>query len=189
MKSPTDHEIDELEQQIQNLKKKVTELYRARPRERVRDYTFATWDGGTVALSSLFGDRRDLILVHNMGSHCSYCTMWADGLMGLLPHLLDRAAFIVTSPESPVLQQRFARGRGWTFPMVSAEGTTFIEDMGFVDKDGYLPGVSTFHKDDQGAIERVARAEFCPGDNFCATWHLFDLLAEGLNGWEPKFSY
>jgi hypothetical protein len=35
----------------------------------------------------------------------------------------------------------------------------------------------------------VGRAEFGPGDDFCAVWHFFDLLPEGVDGWEPRFAY
>jgi hypothetical protein len=32
-------------------------------------------DFESVALSSLVGDQRDLMVVHNMGQSCRYCTM------------------------------------------------------------------------------------------------------------------
>lgn len=189
VKTDIDQQIDQLEYQLQDLKARVADLRRSRPAEPVKDYRFKTWDGGEVALSELFGDHDELILVHNMGRACSYCTMWADGFTGLLPHLEDRAAFVVTSPDAPEEQREFATGRGWSFPMVSAEGSSFIEEMGFLDsEEGYMPGVSTFRREG-GTIQRVGRAEFGPGDDFCAVWHLFDLLPGGSAGWEPKFSY
>jgi hypothetical protein len=65
--------------------------------------------------------------------------------------------------------------------------------MGFVqegeDQSCYLPGVSTFRKTPKGAIVRIAKDYFGPGDPYCSIWHLFDLLAEGPAGWEPKFEY
>ena len=42
-----------------------------------------------------------------------------------------------------------------------------------------MPGVSAFSKDGDGRIFRVGRAEFGPGDNFCAIWHFFELLPRG----------
>jgi predicted dithiol-disulfide oxidoreductase (DUF899 family) len=189
MKTKTDMQIDELEYQLQDIKQKVAELRRQRPREEVRDYDLLDSEGRETPLSSLFGDRSNLILVHNMGRNCSYCTMWADGFNGLLPHLESRAAFVLTSPDKPEAQQEFLRARGWDFPVYSTAGTSFIADMGFDDeKEGLMPGVSVFTKED-GKIYRVSRAEFGPGDNFCATWHFFELLPEGINGWEPKLSY
>lgn len=190
MKTKTDSQIDELEYQLQDLKQKVAELRRQRPREEVRDYQLLDSEGREVSLSKLFGDQRDLILVHNMGRGCSYCTMWADGFNGLLPHLESRAAFVLTSPDKPESQKEFVQSRGWKFPVYSAAGTSFIADMGFDDEqEGLMPGVSVFTKEADGKIYRVSRAEFGPGDNFCATWHFFELLPEGIDGWEPKLSY
>jgi predicted dithiol-disulfide oxidoreductase (DUF899 family) len=74
--------------------------------------------------------------------------------------------------------------------MYSAAGTSLFSDLGFEDpKGGLLPGVSVFTKETGGKIYRVSRAEFDPGDNFCAVWHFFDLLPEGLAGWDPKLHY
>lgn len=190
MKTKTDSQIDELEYQLQDLKRKVAELRRERPREEISDYQLLDSEGQEAPLSSLFGDRSRLILVHNMGRGCAYCTMWADGFTGLLPHLESRAAFVLTSPDPPGAQKEFAQSRGWNFPIYSTQGTSFIADMGFHDEqEGLMPGVSVFTKETDGKMYRVSRAEFGPGDDFCATWHFFDLLPEGIDGWEPKLSY
>lgn len=190
MKTETDRQIDELEYQLRESKRKLAELRRERPREEIRDYQLLDSEGREAPLSSLFGDQSRLILVHNMGRNCSYCTMWADGFTGLLPHLESRAAFAVTSPDKPEAQQEFVQSRDWKFPVYSTAGTSFTADMGFDDeKEGLMPGVSVFTKDTGGKMYRVSRAEFGPGDNFCAVWHFFDLLPEGIDGWEPKLSY
>ena len=190
MKTEIDNEIDELEYQLQKIKGKIAELRRKRPREKVKDYAFKDWDGREVPLSSLFGDKTRMILVHNMGIACSYCTMWADAFTGFLPHLTSRAAFVVTSPDKPEEQKEFAESRGWNFPMYSVGETSFISDMRFTDDEGgFMPGVSIFQKEADSKIYRVSRAEFGPGDDYCAVWHFFDLLPEGVDGWEPKFSY
>ena len=190
MKTKTDSQVDELEYQLQDIKQKLAELRRQRPREEIRDYQLLDSEGREAPLSSLFGDQSRLILVHNMGRHCAYCTMWADGFTGLLPHLESRAAFAVTSPDLPEAQKEFVQSRGWNFPVYSTQGTSFVADMGFDDeKEGLMPGVSVFTKETDGKMYRVSRAEFGPGDNFCAVWHFFDLLPEGIDGWEPKLSY
>lgn len=190
MKTEIDKEIDDLDYQLQDIKAKLAERRRQRPREEVSDYQLLDSEGQEASLSSLFGDRSRLILVHNMGRSCAYCTMWADGFTGLLPHLESRAAFVLTSPDKPETQQEFAQSRGWNFPFYSTRGTSFVADMGFEDeKEGLMPGVSVFTKETDGKIYRVSRAEFGPGDDFCAVWHFFDLLPEGIDGWEAKFSY
>lgn len=128
-------------------------------------------------------------MIHNMGVSCVYCTLWADEFNGVLPHLLDRAAFVVISPDGPEVQQRFAGERGWKFSMLSSKGNTFREDMGFQTEEELLPGISTFHKNTDGSITSVASDFFGPGDTYCGVWHTFDLLLDGSNGWEPQYSY
>jgi predicted dithiol-disulfide oxidoreductase (DUF899 family) len=190
MKTKTDNQIDELEYQLQDIKQKLAELRRQRPREEIGDYQLLDSEGREARLSSLFGDQSSLILVHNMGRNCSYCTMWADGFNGLLPHLESRAAFALTSSDKPEAQKEFVQSRGWNFPVYSTAGTSFIADMGFDDeKEGLMPGVSVFTKETNGKMYRVSRAEFGPGDDFCAVWHFFDLLPEGIDGWQPQLSY
>jgi predicted dithiol-disulfide oxidoreductase (DUF899 family) len=148
------------------------------PRE-VEDYEFTSGDG-PVRLSDLFGERDDLILIHNMGVACSYCTLWADGYNGIHQHVITRAAFVVTSPDRPTVQRKFAESRGWKFPMVSHAGSTFAADMGYISPKGaWMPGVSVFRREGD-AIRRVSDTGFSPGDDFCTLWHFFDLLPGGV---------
>ena len=156
--------------------------------ESVTDYFLLGSENQKINLSELFGTKKDLIVVHNMGNSCPYCTMWADGFNGLLSHLEDRTSFVVSSPDEPETQKEFAISRGWKFQMVSTRGTSFAKDMGF-EKDGMpQPGVSVFYKDDDKII-RVGRDDFGPGDNYCPTFPLFDLLKDGTNNWQAKFNY
>lgn len=181
-------EIHALEQELLEKSRRLAELKRAMPRESVEDYLLTGWDG-SVKLSSLFSGKRDLIVIHNMGKGCRYCTLWADGFNGVWRHLADRAGFVVCSPDTPETQRAFAESRQWGFPMVSGHGSSFIQDMGFRGEKSWMPGVSTFRLRDDGTIERVARSEFGPYDLFCGVWHLIALLDEGENGWEPKYHY
>lgn len=156
--------------------------------EEVADYTFQTTNG-PVRLEQLFGDKNDLIVIHNMGASCRYCTLWADGYNGIYDHLADRAAFIVASPDPPEAQQKFAQSRGWRFPLVSHQGSTFAEDMGYRSPGGgWRPGVSAFRRDGD-RVTRVSDTGLGPRDDFCALWHLFDLLPDGAGEWEPKYHY
>jgi predicted dithiol-disulfide oxidoreductase (DUF899 family) len=174
--------------QIADLRSKMREVRAAAEPEEVRDYEFAT-PQGVVALSALFGGKTDLIVIHNMGASCPYCTLWADGYNGIYDHLSSRAAFVVSSPDHPDVQKKFAAGRGWRFPMVSHVNSTFAADMGFRSpSDGWLPGITAFRQD-SGRILRVSDAGCAPGDDFCALWHLFELLPEGTAGWTPKYHY
>ena len=175
-------------QEIAALREKIRAAQGEAEPQAVEDYVFQTTEG-EVRLSALFGDKPDLIVIHNMGTGCSSCTMWADGFNGLYPHLASRAAFVVISPDAPEVQRKFAAGRGWRFPMVSHAGSSFAADMGYRSaKGGWMPGVSAFRK--EGArILRVADTGFHPADEFCPVWRLFDLLPDGSEGWRPRFSY
>jgi predicted dithiol-disulfide oxidoreductase (DUF899 family) len=174
--------------QIADIRRKMRELQAAVEPEPVADYVFATVDG-TARLAELFGSKNDLIVIHNMGTSCPACTLWADGFNGIYQHLADRAAFVVCSPDPPDVQRRFAEGRRWRFPMVSHKGTDFAADMGYRSESrGWRPGVSVFRREGD-RIVRVSDTGFQPGDDFCAVWHLLDLLPDGAAGWSPKFSY
>lgn len=173
---------------IGSIRKRMRDVQQRIEPQPVDDYTFASAKG-PVRLSQLFGGKRDLIVIHNMGSGCPYCTLWADGYNGLYAHLATRGAFVVTSPDPPAVQQRFARSRAWRFPMVSHQGTTFAADMGYRSREGrWLPGLSAFQRT-RGGIVRVSDTGSSPGDDFCAAWHLFDLLPNGAAGWQPRLRY
>jgi predicted dithiol-disulfide oxidoreductase (DUF899 family) len=169
-------------QQIASIREKMRETLAGVEPQEVRDYEFTSTEGA-VRLSELFGPHEDLILIHNMGVSCSYCTLWADGYNGLHPHVVRRAGFAVSSPDRPTVQKKFAESRGWQFPMVSHAGTSFAADMGYVSTNGgWMPGVSVFRR--EGAtILRVSDTGFSPGDDFCALWHFFDLLPGGIGEW------
>lgn len=171
-------EIMELEQSLLADSKRLARLKREMPRREIADYVFQATNDRTVNLSELFGESNDLILIHNMGSSCSYCTRWADGFNGIVKHLENKAGFVLVSPDDPEHQMEFARQHGWTFRMLSTQNNDFNADLGFESESGSpLPGVSTFFKRPDGTIELVAQSPFGPGDLFCSIWHLFDLLA------------
>ena len=173
--------------EIEALRAKMRNLQEAVEPEAVDDYEFIGADG-PVRLSQLFGDKDTLIAIHNMGKSCPACTMWADGYNGVVPHLENRAAFVVTSPDDPATQATFAASRGWRFRMVSHQGTSFAADMGYRGERGWLPGISVFKK--QGdRILRVSDQQLGPGDDFCSVYHFLDMTPEGWAGWRPRFTY
>jgi len=178
------------ERAVQRAKDARTATRRRLRPEPVGNPVLTGWDGKPLPLSRAFGKQRDLLVVHNMGTTCPYCTLWADGLNGVRAHLQDRAALLVVSPDPVKRQKAFARARGWRFPMASAEGTTFFADMGFASPEGSpWPGVSAFHRDTRGRITRTGRAEFGPGDDFSPVFPLFDLLKGGVGDWRARFRY
>lgn len=184
----TKEKLVEYQRQIAEIRQKMRAARTEIEPEAVQDYELTT-SLGAVRLSSLFGDKKNLIVIHNMGSTCPYCTLWADGYNGIYPHLANRAAFAVASPDPPAVQKAFAERRGWRFPMLSHHGTDFAADMGFRSEQGrWLPGVSVFQLD-AGRLLRVSATGSDIGDDFCALWHLLDLLPDGADDWTPKFEY
>ena len=182
-----DGKLTDYRRQIAAIRERMRETLAAVEPQEVKDYELASPEG-PVRLSQLFDGHEDLILIHNMGVSCSYCTLWADGYNGLHPHVVTRAGFAVSSPDRPTVQRKFAESRGWKFPMVSHAGTSFAADMGYVSaKGGWMPGVSVFRRDG-GTILRVSDTGFSPGDDFCTLWHFFDLLPGGVGEWpaSPK---
>lgn len=189
-----EEKIEQLESTVQNQISTLASLRKQRPQTEVENYTFHCAETGKeVKLSELFGDRNELIVIHNMGTSCPACTAWADGFNGAYDHLLDKAAFVLTSPDAPAVQKKFKDSRGWRFPVVSHQNTSFATDMGFLGPDqgygAYRPGASSFKKTAEGKILRVAFTAFGPGDLYFSVPHIFNLLESGSEGWFPKFKY
>lgn len=180
--------IDELRADFLQARKALAEAQKYPSPQLVQDYEFTDNQNQAVRLSTLFANKQELFMIHNMGTSCAYCTLWADGFNGAFHHLTDRAAVVISSPDPVEVQQAFKAERDWQFSMVSTANNSFAADMGYHNEQGYHPGVSVFTKS-QNAINRVADTPFGPGDDFCAAWHLFDLLPNGADGWQPKFAY
>lgn len=180
--------LEDLNKQLESLRQEIVKVRRAAEPQEMKDYSFTRSTGQTASWSDLFGKKDDLIVIHNMGRTCPYCTLWADGFNGVYDHLASRAAFAVATPDKPEAQSEFAESRGWRFPMISYRGTSLAEDTGYGGGDGYYPGVSVFQKQN-GKVLRVSDTSFEPGDLYCGVWHLFDLIPQGPAGWQPKFKY
>jgi predicted dithiol-disulfide oxidoreductase (DUF899 family) len=179
--------LNDLRSQITAIRAEMRKTQQSIEPEEVADHVFQT-PGGETRLSQLFGEKTHLFVVHNMGTACAYCTMWADGYNGIYNHLADRAAFVIASPDKPAQQRQFAESRGWRFPMVSDAGSAFASAMGYAKDGRPMPGISVFQR--EGArIVRVSDTSKGPYDDFCAAWHMFDMLPEGAAGWQPKFRY
>jgi len=134
--------------------------------QRIDDYTLYD-QTGPVKLSSLFGGRERLVILHNMGKHCPNCALWGDEFNGMLPHLERVTAFCVVSPDAPATQAAYVKERGWASRIYSAQGTSFIGDMGFEGDDGKAqPGISILRQQ-EGALSvvkqvNVTRDKHCP---------------------------
>ena len=107
-------EIESLSAQIFELTTQLHALQKTNSGNTVPNYAFAT-QHGEASLLDLFGDQDTLMLIHNMGQGCRWCTVWADGFNGFLPHLESAMSVVLVSKDAPVVQRRFANSRGWRF--------------------------------------------------------------------------
>lgn len=173
-------ELQTLEVEIQERRRKVLEL-NAKIADTIvsQDYEFTSTDGGKVKLSEMFGDKKNLFVIHNMGKGCSYCTMWADEVNGIYKYLEGRgkSAFVFMAGDDMETHKEFKKSRGWTFTSYSSKENGFTKEMGFQGEKGdFWPGVSVFEKTDDGKIRRVNRDWFGPTDMYCAVWHYIEML-------------
>lgn len=176
---PAEKKLAVIARKIAALEKQARSLRGRAPRRRVEDYELTRSDGTKARLSALFGEKSQLVLVHNMGKACPYCTMWADGFNALWRNVAEKAAFALVNNDPAAEQARVVAARGWSFPVLSARGTTLFQDLGFADAKGdWYPGVTTLLRTKGGAIERYAGAPFGPGDKFNSVFSFFELLPE-----------
>ncbi len=177
---PAHKKLAAIWKKIGSLEKQAKAIRAKSPKLKVADYALTRPDGSTAQLSELFGDKSQLVLIHNMGKACPYCTMWADGFNALWKHVAEKAAFVLVNNDDAAELGRVAAARHWSFPVASAKGTTLFQDLGFAsDKDGWFPGVSTLVKKKNGKIERFAAQPFGPGDKFNSVFSFFELLPKG----------
>ncbi|MDB6003433.1 MAG: hypothetical protein JWR15_420 [Prosthecobacter sp.] len=182
-------DIPALEKQLEEIKQKLAKLRSEAPPVEVPDYTFQTLTG-PVTLSSLFAGKDILFAIHNMGQACRYCTLWADGFNGFVPHLEDRFALVLLSKDEPEVQRRFAQSRGWRFRMASHGGGAYIQEQDVVPGDSGNPGIVCYQREGSKILRKNA-STFGPGDDFCAIWHILALAGLGLDfgDWTPQYSY
>lgn len=176
--------IEESEALIQVAMEKLEADRLGFARRPVEDFVFES-EVGPVRLSELFGEHDDLVIIHNMGGSCRYCTLWADGFSGYLRHIEERTSFVVVSPDSPEAQRKLAQARGWSFRMVQDAEQRFSQELGMLVEGGWWPGASGYHREADGQITLTGLRTFGPGDQFCLVWPLFELLDGGPKGWEP----
>lgn len=189
MPTASHERVQQLHTQMTELRKELYGAFKEMAQMDVPDVQLQRADGSPVMLSELFEGKDELLLIHNMGRSCAYCTLWADGFNGVCQHIANRVPFALLTPDDPATATAFARSRGWTMPIACYAESKLAETLGFKSPQGYMPGMSTLKKSADASITRTGMSFFGPGDDFCAIWHMFELLPNGVNNWEPKFSY
>jgi predicted dithiol-disulfide oxidoreductase (DUF899 family) len=180
-------EAEKLEFEIMEKAQQLAALRREEADIEVKDYTFQTLTGETN-LSSLFSGRERLLMIHNMGQGCRYCTLWADGINGVLDHLEDAMAVALVSKDAPEVQRRMALNRGWRFRMASHGGGTYMTEQCSMGDHSNFPGAAVFERKESKMIRR-GRTAFGPGDLYSPVWHFLSLAGLGTSDWTPQFHY
>ena len=182
-------EIQALEKEIGELTTKLKQLQidNEGADAPVPNYTFET-EFGNVSLRDLFGNKDTLLVIHNMGDGCRYCTIWADGINGFLPHLETAMSVVLVSKNDPDTQRTFANSRSWRFNIASHRNCDYAEDHTTLGEYGNVPGAAVYvRKGDQ--IFKKNACMFGPGDVYCAMWHIFALAGIKEDNWTPQFRY
>ena len=179
--------IVELEGRIGELIAELNALRKTTPGTPVPNYTFETLTG-QVTLLELFGGKDKLLAIHNMGQGCRYCTLWADGFNGFLPHLESALSVVLLSKDPPEVQRRFSNARGWRFRLASHGGGDYISDQSVCDGDDNFPGAVVYERDGDTILRKNA-CVFGPGDLYCAMWSLLGLAGLDDEDWTPQYSY
>lgn len=180
-------EAQKLEFEIMQKSQQLAELRQKEEAVAVTDYRFATLDGD-VGLSDLFAGRDRLLMIHNMGQGCRYCTLWADGINGVLPHLEDAMAVALVSKDPPDVQRRMALDRGWNFRLASHGGGSYMAEQCAMGEHPNLPGATVYERSD-AKIMRRGQTAFGPGDLYSPLWHFLSLAGIGANDWTAQFHY
>ncbi len=180
-------DIKELEFQIYELTRKLNKLKQTSLPEVVPDYEF-TNQMGKVRLSDCFGKHHRLLVIHNMGQACRYCTLWGDGINGVLPHLESAMSVMMVSKDSPDVQRAFANSRGWRFAVASHGGGSYIQEQNVSTDEANYPGAVVYEKAD-GQILRKNASIFGPGDLYCVVWNLLALAGISEADWTPQYRY
>jgi predicted dithiol-disulfide oxidoreductase (DUF899 family) len=134
-----DDEIKKIEKQLFELTAKLNELRKTNSGDEVQNYNFSILNG-EVTLLDLFGENDRLLVIHNMGQGCRYCTLWADGFNGFLPHLESAMSVVLVSKDLPEVQRTFANSRNWRFRMASHGGGRYIQEQTVMEGERNTPG-------------------------------------------------
>ena len=180
-------QIQELEQQIFELCGQLQELQKSVDPIEVPNYSFETEIGSTTLLD-LFGKHDKLLLIHNMGQACRYCTLWADGFNGFVPHLESALSLVLVSKDTPEVQRRFANSRGWKFRLASHGGGPYMKEQAAMAEYENMPGAATYERNGN-TIYRKNSCAFGPGDLYCSIWNLLGMAGLGEADWTPQYRY
>jgi predicted dithiol-disulfide oxidoreductase (DUF899 family) len=164
----------------------------------VPDYTFIE-NGNRVRLSELFDAGKPyLILYHLMywaddDEFCPMCSMWLDGFDGVVPHVTQRANFVIASRAPFDKLQAWGARREWRrLRLLSDDGSSFARAIDAEDAEGRPDSTVVVFAKDGDRVRHAYTAHPMLEDRergidlLSPVWHLFDLMPSGRNDWYPS---
>lgn len=179
--------ILELEMKIMEMTAELRQLQRELPGQVVSNYDFDTMEGKRTLLD-LFAGQKKLLVIHNMGQACRYCTLWGDGINPYVSHLETAMSVIMVSKDAPDVQRKFANSRQWRMRMASHGGGVYMKEQVATDSMGNMPGAVVYELVED-EIHRKASTYFGPGDLYCPQWHFLGLAGIDISDWTPQYNY
>jgi predicted dithiol-disulfide oxidoreductase (DUF899 family) len=176
-------EIKALERRIYEDTCRIAELWAQQEPEPFEDFTLHTSEGPRP-LSSFVGAKGRLLVIHNMGEVCEYCTMWADVLTACIPWTTEETGWLLVNGDSPEQQAKHKAAWGWPYAMAQDPDGEFTTACGFLTVEGRHPACSAFEVID-GQLHRQGRTMFGPQDRFNPVWPLLALFPGAANEYEP----
>lgn len=199
--------------QLLTKEKELTRMHDELARERqalpwVRlehDYAFEG-PAGKETLSSLFGDRSQLVIYHFMfgpgwKEGCPSCSLLADHLDAAVAHLSVKDVSLAVISRAPYCEiAPFKARMGWRFHWVSSHGTEFNRDYnvafskeevakggayynfgmnGFPNEEA--PGVSVFYRDEAGAVFHTYSTYARGAEPLLGVYQVLDMVPKGRN--------
>jgi predicted dithiol-disulfide oxidoreductase (DUF899 family) len=170
-----------------------------------QDFSFDSEHGSSVRLTSLFGDKRTLLIYSMMygpqrKAPCPMCTSFLSSWNGTAVNLRERVAIAVTA-RSPIARlAEYKKQRGFAnLPFVSDLSGEYTSTYVNAD-DADVPGFSVFQRRD-GIIRHFYSGELSgamadPGEDprgapdLDPLWLMLDLTPDGRGAdWYPKLDY
>jgi predicted dithiol-disulfide oxidoreductase (DUF899 family) len=192
------------EKELTRLRDEVSHHRRELPWVKVEKQYGFDGPNGKETLADLFDGRSQLIVYHFMFGpdweegckSCSYLADHFDGANWHLPHRDVTFAVISHAPFSKL--EAYKKRMGWRFKWLSSHGNDFNFDyhVSFTKEDekkneayynyrkgefitDELPGLSVFHKTDNGDVFHTYSAYARGLDIFVGTYNFLDLAPKG----------
>ena len=207
-------ELLQEEKEFSKRREELTQKRRDLPWRKIeKTYEFDGPDG-KESLADLFGSCRQMIIYHFMfgpewSEGCKICSMFGDHYDPLDIHLRQRDVSLVTVSRAPYAQLReFQRRMNWRFKWVSSFESDFNWDFNVsfdqADLDAgnitynyksgtsfpmaEAPGISSFYKDDSGAVFHTYSAYSRGLENFLGIYNFLDIVPRGRDENSLPFS-